>query len=85
MHHAGAVAQDAAMCAVTTGVAASGDPIKIGAVVGQTGPADFSSPAKSEGPYFDCVNAHSGINRRPIEYLVRDDPWNPETAAQMVV
>lgn len=70
-------------CGLNTGVAATGEPIKIGAIVGQTGPDDFSSPAKSAQAYFDCVNANGGINGRPIEYLVRDDQWNPETAAQM--
>ncbi|RYB99371.1 ABC transporter substrate-binding protein, partial [Ciceribacter ferrooxidans] len=31
----------------------------------------------------DCVNANGGINGRPIEYLVEDDQWNPEVAAQV--
>lgn len=70
-------------CGLNTGVAATGEPIKIGAIVGQTGPDDFSSPAKSAQAYFNCVNANGGINGRPIDYLVRDDQWNPETAAQM--
>jgi branched-chain amino acid transport system substrate-binding protein len=78
-----AAAQSTPTCGLNTGVAATGEPIKIGAVVGQTGPDDFSSPAKSVGAYFDCVNANGGIHGRPIEYLVRDDQWNPETAAQM--
>jgi branched-chain amino acid transport system substrate-binding protein len=78
-----AAAEDAPTCGLNTGVAATGDPILIGAIVGQTGPDDFSSPAKSVSAYFDCVNANGGINGRPIEYLVRDDQWNPETAAQM--
>lgn len=64
-----------------TGEAATGEPIIIGAIVGQTGPADFSSAAKSTAAVFACVNANGGINGRPIEYLVEDDAWNPENAA----
>jgi branched-chain amino acid transport system substrate-binding protein len=60
---------------------ATGEPIRIGAIVGATGPADFSSSSKSAAAFFDCVNAHGGINGRPVEYLVEDDGWNPENAA----
>lgn len=64
-----------------TGDAATGEPIKIGAIVGQTGPADFSSAAKAAAAVFACVNANGGIDGRPIEYIVEDDAWNPENAA----
>lgn len=64
-----------------SGEPATGEPIKIGAIVGQTGPADFSSASKSAAAFFDCVNANGGINGRPVEYLVEDDAWNPENAA----
>jgi branched-chain amino acid transport system substrate-binding protein len=72
-------AADPALCG--SGDAATGEPIVVGAIVGQTGPADFSSAAKSAAAVFDCVNANGGINGRPIEYLVEDDAWNPENAA----
>lgn len=74
-----AYAADPEICG--TGEAASGDPIVIGAIVGQTGPADFSSSAKSAAAVFACVNANGGIDGRPIEYMVEDDAWNPENAA----
>lgn len=64
-----------------TGDPATGEPIRIGAIVGQTGPADFSSSAKAAAAVFDCVNANGGIDGRPIEYIVEDDAWNPENAA----
>lgn len=64
-----------------SGEAASGEPIQLGAIVGQTGPADFSSSAKAAAAVFACVNANGGINGRPIEYTVEDDAWNPENAA----
>ncbi len=64
-----------------SGEAATGEPIGIGAIVGQTGPADFSSAAKAAAAVFACVNANGGINGRPIAYSVEDDAWNPENAA----
>jgi branched-chain amino acid transport system substrate-binding protein len=70
-------------CGLSNGKAASGQPIEIGAVVGKTGPADFSGSAQAAAAYFACVNANGGINGRPIHYIVEDDQWNPETAAQV--
>ncbi len=70
-------------CGLSNGKAASGAPIEIGAVVGKTGPADFSGSAQAAAAYFACVNANGGINGRPIHYSVEDDRWNPETAVQV--
>jgi branched-chain amino acid transport system substrate-binding protein len=69
-------------CGLGNGQKASGEPIKIGAIVGKTGPEDFSSSARAADAYFKCVNANGGINGRPIAYTVQDDTWNPEVAAQ---
>lgn len=69
-------------CGAGTGKPATGEPIKVGAVVGQTGPADFSSAAKAAEAYFECVNADGGIDGRPVEYLVEDDKWDPAVAAR---
>lgn len=70
-------------CGLSNGKAATGQPIEVGAVVGKTGPADFSGSAQAAAAYFACVNANGGINGRPIHYSVEDDQWNPETAAQV--
>ena len=70
-------------CGLSNGKVASGQPIEIGAVVGKTGPADFSGSAQAAAAYFACVNANGGINGRPIHYSIEDDQWNPETAAQV--
>jgi len=70
-------------CGLSNGKAANGQPIEIGAVVGKTGPADFSGSAQAAAAYFACVNANGGINGRPVHYSVEDDQWNPETAAQV--
>jgi branched-chain amino acid transport system substrate-binding protein len=64
------------------GKKATGEPIQIGAIVGKTGPEDFSSSARAAQAYFSCVNANGGINGRPIQYTVQDDTWNPEVASQ---
>jgi branched-chain amino acid transport system substrate-binding protein len=76
----GAMAQD--KCGMGNGKKASGEPIQIGAIVGKTGPEDFSSSARAAQAYFSCVNANGGINGRPIQYTVQDDTWNPEVASQ---
>ncbi len=70
-------------CGLSNGKAASGAPIEIGAVVGRTGPADFSGSAQAAAAFFKCVNANGGINGRPVHYDVEDDQWNPETASQV--
>jgi len=70
-------------CGLNNGKAATGEPLPIGAVVGKTGPDDFSSAAGAAAAYFKCVNANGGINGRPVEYIVADDQWNPETATQV--
>lgn len=76
----GAFAQD--KCGLGNGKRATGEPIQIGAIVGKTGPEDFSSSARAAEAYFKCVNANGGINGRPVVYTVQDDTWNPEVASQ---
>ncbi len=80
MMASGAQAQD--KCGLGNGKKATGTPIQIGAIVGKTGPEDFSSSARAADAYFKCVNANGGINGRPISYTIQDDTWNPEVAAQ---
>ncbi len=69
-------------CGLSNGKKATGEPIQIGAVVGKTGPEDFSSSARSAAAYFKCVNENGGINGRPVNYTIQDDTWNPEVASQ---
>jgi branched-chain amino acid transport system substrate-binding protein len=78
-----AAAADAPKCGLNNGTPATGEPIQLGAVVGKTGPADFSSPAQAADAFFKCVNKNGGINGRPIAYSVEDDGWKPEQAAQV--
>ena len=69
-------------CGANTGQAATGAPIKVGGIHGNAAPGDFSASTTAAKAYFDCVNANGGIDGRPIEYLVENDQWNPEMAAQ---
>jgi len=60
--------------------------IKIGAHFPLTGVA---SPGYGEIPsgmqaYFDYVNAQGGVNGRTIDFIARDDGYNPTTTSQVV-
>jgi branched-chain amino acid transport system substrate-binding protein len=77
-----AMAQGKPTCGLNNGKAASGEPIALGAIVGKTGPDDFSASALAAQAYFKCVNANGGIHGRPVELTIVDDQWNPEVAAQ---
>ncbi len=55
------------------------DKVVIGTTTPLTGPAspgykDVSAAAKA---YFDYVNANGGINGRQIEFVIKDDQYNP--------
>jgi branched-chain amino acid transport system substrate-binding protein len=76
-------AHAAASCGDNSGKPASGEPIIIGAITGKTGPDDFSNSTKAAKAYFNCLNANGGIKGRPVKYIVEDDQWNPEIAAQL--
>lgn len=79
----GARAEDKLGCGEDSGQPATGTPILIGSVVGQTGPDDFSAGADAARAFFACVNANGGIHGRPIDFRVEDDQWNPEVAGQV--
>ncbi|OZM80239.1 ABC transporter substrate-binding protein [Pseudonocardia sp. MH-G8] len=60
--------------------------VKVGAHFPLTGVA---APGYSEIPtgtkaYFDFVNAAGGVNGRQIEYIFRDDAYNPTQTSQVV-
>ncbi|MBM1219217.1 ABC transporter substrate-binding protein [Ponticoccus sp. SC2-23] len=78
----GSPAFAAAECGANTGEPATGEPIFVGGIHGNAAPGDWTSSTDSAAAYFACVNANGGIHGRPIEYLVENDQWNPEAAAQ---
>lgn len=71
------------VCGLNNGEKASGEPILVGGINGNAPPGDFSGGTDAAAAYFACVNDNGGINGRPIEYLVENDQWNPELAAQV--
>ncbi|MCW2598210.1 MAG: transporter permease [Frankiales bacterium] len=52
---------------------AAGAPIKVGAVVTQTGSINFASSAQATKAYFDRVNRAGGVNGHKIVLDLRDD------------
>lgn len=78
----GTASANNAVCGLNNGQTASGEPIKVGAIYGNAAPGDFSAATDAANAYFKCVNENGGIHGRPIEYLVENDQWNPELAAQ---
>lgn len=67
---------------IVSGASATGTPIKVGSIQSKTGPDDFSSSGQGAKAYFACVNANGGINGRPIQFILEDDQWTPDVAAQ---
>ncbi|MGB1091399.1 MAG: ABC transporter substrate-binding protein [Oceanobacter sp.] len=73
---------DAVSCGSGNGKPATGAPIKVGGIHGNGAPGDFSAATDAAAAYFKCVNENGGVQGRPIEYMVENDQWNPELAAQ---
>lgn len=67
-------------------VGITADSVKVGAHFPLTGVA---APGYSEIPtgakaYFDYVNANGGVDGRKIEYIFKDDAYNPTNTTQVV-
>jgi branched-chain amino acid transport system substrate-binding protein len=70
-------------CGEGTGQAASGDPIKVGAIMTNAQGIDFSHGPNGAKAFFDCVNANGGIHGRPVEYTIENDEVDPTKADQL--
>jgi len=70
-------------CGAGTGQKASGEPIKIGALVTKIPGVDFTDITGAAKAYFDCVNDNGGINGRPIEYVVQEHGSDPQQVASL--
>lgn len=66
-----------------TSVIPAGAPIKIGAVVSQTGPINFVSSAQATKAYFDRLNRAGGINGHKIILDLRDDQLDATRGMQL--
>lgn len=60
--------------------------VKIGTHTPLTGPAaaGYSSISKAASAYFAYLNEKGGVNGRTIDYVVKDDAYNPATASTVV-
>jgi branched-chain amino acid transport system substrate-binding protein len=70
-------------CGLGTGDAASGEPIKIGAIVTNVPGIDFTWIGRMAGAYFECVNDNGGINGRPIEFILEEEQIDPQQIASL--
>jgi len=56
-------------------------PIKVGAIVSETGPNPFVDWAEGAGAYFKDLNAHGGIDGHPVDWIEMNDAGNPTQTA----
>jgi branched-chain amino acid transport system substrate-binding protein len=65
---------------------AAPDPVVIGAVISTSGPsAPLGVPQKNALALVEAdVNAHGGIDGRPLHFDIVDDEAKPDVAAQLV-
>jgi branched-chain amino acid transport system substrate-binding protein len=65
----------------TPGVTSS--QVLIGGTTPMSGPASaYQSVAKGAAAYFRYVNAHGGVNKRKIKYLIKDDGYDPSKTVE---
>jgi branched-chain amino acid transport system substrate-binding protein len=78
-----AASAGAPKCGLGNGKKASGDPIKLGAIITKQPGVDFTDITKTAKAYFDCVNDQGGINGRPIQYFAEPEQTNPQQVASL--
>lgn len=72
---------DTSSCGPKPGTAASGTPIKLGAINTKQPGTDFTDIENMEGAYFACVNANGGVNGHPIQLIKLTEPTQPAQIA----
>ena len=75
--------QKSGECGMGTGQKATGDPIKLGAIVTKVPGIDFTWITGMAKAYFDCVNENGGINGRPIQYIAEEEQIDPQQIAAL--
>jgi branched-chain amino acid transport system substrate-binding protein len=63
--------------------AATGTPIKVAAIVSETGPAPFVGWANGAQAYFKYINANGGIQGHPVQFTIVDDQGSPTNATEL--
>jgi branched-chain amino acid transport system substrate-binding protein len=76
-------ASPASKCGLGNGEKASGEPIKIGAIITKQPGTDFTDISDMAKAYFDCVNDNGGINGRPVQYIVETEQTNPQQVSSI--
>jgi branched-chain amino acid transport system substrate-binding protein len=74
---------DASKCGDKPGQAATGTPIKLGAIATKQPGTDFTDIPNMAKAYFDCVNANGGVNGHPIDYTIETEQTDPAQAASL--
>jgi branched-chain amino acid transport system substrate-binding protein len=72
-----------AKCGMKNGKAASGTPIKIGAIATKQPGTDFTDIPNAAKAYFDCVNANGGINGHPVQMVIETTQTDPAQDASL--
>jgi len=72
---------DTSSCGPKPGTAATGTPIKLGAINTKQPGTDFTDIENMEGAYFACVNANGGVNGHPIQLIKLTEPTQPAQIA----
>jgi branched-chain amino acid transport system substrate-binding protein len=68
-------------CGTKPGVAATGTPIPLGAIVTNQPGTSFTDIPNMAAAYFACVNANGGINGHPIKLYIETEQTNPAQIA----
>ena len=68
-------------CGTKPGVAATGTPIALGAIVTNQPGTSFTDIPNMANAYFACVNANGGINGHPIKLYIETEQTNPAQIA----
>jgi len=74
-------AADTSSCGDKPGQAATGTPIKLGAIATKQPGTDFTDIPNMAKAYFDCVNANGGVNGHPIDYTIETEQTDPAQVA----
>lgn len=70
-------------CGNGDGQAATGTPIKIGAIATKQPGTDFTDGVKAAEAYFQCVNDNGGVNGHPIKYIYETEQTDPAQDAAL--
>ena len=74
-------AVNTSQCGTKPGVAATGTPIALGAIVTNQPGTSFTDIPNMANAYFACVNANGGINGHPIKLYIETEQTNPAQIA----